>query len=45
MIEAMEPIKHLALETYNITLNRELFINQWAQERFELHFSWFSTTN
>nr|XP_016928512.1 glucose-6-phosphatase 3 [Drosophila suzukii] len=33
MIEAMEPIKHLALETYNITLNRELFINQWAQER------------
>ncbi|XP_017047694.1 glucose-6-phosphatase 2 [Drosophila ficusphila] len=29
----MEAMKDLALETYNITLNRELFINEWAQER------------
>ncbi|XP_016991245.1 glucose-6-phosphatase catalytic subunit 1 [Drosophila rhopaloa] len=29
----MEAIKHLAEEAYNLTLNRELFINEWAQER------------
>nr|XP_017006878.2 glucose-6-phosphatase catalytic subunit 1 [Drosophila takahashii] len=32
-MEAIEAINHLAQETYNITLNRELFINEWAQER------------
>ncbi|XP_017130427.1 glucose-6-phosphatase catalytic subunit 1 [Drosophila elegans] len=29
----MEAFLHLAEESYNLTLNRELFINEWAQER------------
>lgn len=32
----MEAIKHFTMETYVTVLNRELSINEWAQERLVL---------